>query len=54
MKRFWIPHPAVSEPVGPVRWIKWHLAEWLGSLARRLELDVIEPGWRDDPDRLPF
>lgn len=52
LKRFYIPHPAVdSELVGPVRWIKWHLSQWLFSLATRWERDAIDPCRDDD---IPF
>ena len=53
MKWFWIAHPgADSNPVGPVRWIKWHVSQWLGRWASDWERDALYPGWRDDD--LPF
>lgn len=53
MKRFWIHHPAISEPVGPIRWLKWRFAEWLihlGYVGRHLEHRALY-GKDDD---LPF
>jgi len=53
LKRFWIAHPAADdEPVGPVRWLKWKLSQWLFDLANRWEKDAIRPDWRDDD--IPF
>lgn len=49
LKRFWIPHPAADrEPVGPLRWVKWHLSQWLFGVATRMERDALDPNWRDD------
>lgn len=52
MQRFWIPHPAVGGPVGPVRWLKWHISEWLGAIATRWQRDALYPDWRNDD--IPF
>lgn len=48
MREFWIAHPACqSEPVGFVRWAKWHLAERLSGWARKLEWEALHPNCRD-------
>lgn len=52
MKRFWIHHPAMHDPVGPVRWLKWHVSQWLHRLAQAWENDALYPGWRKD--EIPF
>ena len=50
--KFWIAHPAVdSEPVGFIRWIKWHLSERLDRWARRLAWQALYPNQEDD---IPF
>jgi len=65
-REFWIAHPAVDGgPGGPVRWFKWHLAEWLHRHARRLEHDALYPNCEvcgkprnrsnhDNCDEIPF
>lgn len=50
--RFWIDHPAAENPVGAVRWLKWHVSQWLGRWASNWERDALYPGWRDDD--IPF
>lgn len=44
MPVFWIEHPATQGcPVGFVRWLKWHLAEWLDRKARKLAAAALYP-----------
>jgi hypothetical protein len=39
-----IEHPACQgEDVSVIRWLKWHLSEWLGGHARRLEHEALYP-----------
>lgn len=45
--RLWIEHPAAENPVGFVRWLKWHLSQWLGHKARSLEADALYPNCED-------
>lgn len=41
---FWIAHPAADrEPVGFVRWFKWHLSERLSAWSRKLGYEALYP-----------
>lgn len=51
--KFWIHHPAVDDqPVGLLRWLKWHASQWLLHLGDCWERDALHPGWREDD--IPF
>ena len=49
LKRFWIPHPMLANPVGPIRWMAWHVGEWLRHKGNRMQTWALDP-----KDEIPF
>lgn len=39
----WIDHPATTNPVGPVRWLKFHASQWMERKARQWEIEALYP-----------
>ena len=50
-RRFWINHPAASNPVGPWRYARWRFGEWMEYRGRRMASIAIH---QDDTDEIPF
>lgn len=46
--KFWISHPAVVNPVGPIRWARYHIGVWMHEVGRRWEDRAIDPDRKCD------
>lgn len=42
--KLWIAHPAADHsPVSLLRWVKWHLSQWMIDKGRNLEYAALYP-----------
>ena len=48
-ERFWIHHPMVQNPVGPIRWLAYKTGEWMEHRCRRMQWWALDP-----EDDIPF